>query len=60
MLNLIANTKTETGLSVKVELDHRDYLKGIKDPDDAFTKIDLKRDDFHWDWKYSISPHPNA
>lgn len=60
MLNLIANTKTKTGLSIKVELDRRDYPKGIKVPDDVFTAINLKRDDFHGDWNYSISPRPKS
>ena len=56
MLNLIANIKTKAGLSVKVELDNREYPKGIKVPDDVFAAIKLKRDDFHGDWNYSISP----
>jgi hypothetical protein len=56
MLNLIANTKTRTGLSVKVELDNREYPKGIKIKDAIFDAINLKRDDFHGDWNYSISP----
>jgi hypothetical protein len=60
MLNLIANTKTKTGLSVKVELDNKEYPKGIKVPDDVFTAINLKREDFHGDWNYSISPKSNS
>lgn len=56
MLNLIANTKTKTGLSVKVELDNKLYPKGIKIPDNVFATINLKRDDFHGEWNYSISP----
>jgi len=56
MLNLIANTKTKTGLSVKVELDKREYPKGIKVPDAEFATINMVRDDFHGEWNYSISP----
>ena len=56
MLNLIANTKTKTGLSVKAELDNSEYPKGIKVPDAEFTAINMVRDDFHGDWNYSISP----
>lgn len=59
MINLIANTKTKAGLSVKVEMDSREYPKGIKVPDDVFTAINLKRDDFHGEWNYSISPQTN-
>lgn len=56
MINLIANTKTRTGLSVKVELDSREYPKGIKVPDDEFATINIARDEFHGEWNYSISP----
>lgn len=58
MLNLIANTKTKTGLSVKAELDKREYPKGIKVPDVEFATINMVRDDFHGEWNYSISPRP--
>lgn len=56
MLNLIAGTRTKTGLSVRVELDNREYPKGIKVPDAEFAAINMIRDDFHGDWNYSISP----
>ncbi|MDO8715389.1 MAG: ISAzo13 family transposase [Dehalococcoidales bacterium] len=56
MLNLIANTKTKTGLSVRAELDNRAYPKGIKVPDADFAAINIIRDDFHGDWNYSIHP----
>ena len=56
MLNLIANTKTKAGLSIKVEMDSKEYPKGIKVPDDVFTAISLKRDDFHGEWNYAIFP----
>jgi transposase len=59
MINLIANTKTKTGLSVKVELDKREYPKGIKVLDDEFATINIIRDAFHGEWNYSISPRPN-
>ncbi len=58
MINLIANTKTKTGLSVKVELDKREYPKGIKVLDNEFATINIARDDFHGEWNYSISPRP--
>jgi hypothetical protein len=56
MLNLIAGTRTKTGLSVRVELDNGEYPKGIKVPDAEFATINMVRDDFHGDWNYSISP----
>jgi len=56
MLNLIANTKTKTGLSVKAELDQREYPKGIKVPDAEFATINMVRDDFHGEWNYTLKP----
>lgn len=56
MLNLIANTKTKRGLSIRAELDNRAYPKGIKVPDADFAAINMVRDDFHGDWNYSIYP----
>jgi len=58
-LKLIANTKTRTGLSVKVELDTREYPKGIKVHDAEFATINIARDDFHGEWNYSILPRPD-
>jgi len=57
MLNLIANTRTKTGLSVKVELDKSAYPKGVKVTDATMGSININRDDFHGDWNYSICPH---
>jgi len=57
MLNLISNTRTKSGLSVKAELDNREYPKGIKVSDAVFAAINLKRDDFHGEWNYSVSPN---
>lgn len=56
MINLIANTKTKSGLSVRVELDKREYPKGIKVLDDEFAAINIVREAFHGEWNYSIYP----
>jgi hypothetical protein len=56
MLNLIANTKTKTGLSVRAEMDKSEYPKGIKVSDADFDSINIVRDKFHGDWNYSIHP----
>ncbi len=56
IINLIANTKTKAGLSVKAELDSSEYPKGIKVSDDEFATINIVRDNFHGEWNYSISP----
>ncbi len=59
MINLISNTKTKTGLSVRAELDRREYPKGIKVSNDQFATINIVRDDFHGEWNYSIFPRAN-
>lgn len=56
MLNLIANTKTKKGLSVRAELDTAVYPKGIKVSDVDFAGINIVRNDFHGEWNYSIYP----
>lgn len=47
MLDLIANTRTKTGLPVRSELDTRAYVKGIKASDAGCADIDTVRDSFH-------------
>lgn len=56
MLNLIANTKTKSGLTVKAELDSSSYPTGIKVSDEEFSSINLVRHSFHGEWNYSIHP----
>jgi hypothetical protein len=58
MLNLIANTKTKTGLFVRAEMDKGEYPKGIKVSDADFASINVEKDNFHGDWNYSILPAP--
>jgi Rhodopirellula transposase DDE domain len=56
VVELIANTSTKTGLTVRCELDTNTYLKGIKVSDEQIATLNLKGDDFHPDWNYTISP----
>lgn len=56
MLNLIANTRTKSGLTVKAELDAGIYPTGIKVSDEEFSSINLVRHSFHGEWNYSIRP----
>jgi len=53
---LIANTKTQTGLSVKAMLDDNFYEKGIKVSNALLAAVNLVRDAFHGDWNYSVLP----
>lgn len=57
VVNLIANTKTETGLEIRSALDQNDYNKGIKISDEEMEKINLFTDEFHPEWNYQIIPY---
>ena len=56
IVNLIASTKTQTGLRVRAKLDKRTYADGVKVPDRQMKTLALKRDDFHGEWNYTIEP----
>ncbi len=56
IVNLIAGTTTETGLEVHSQLDTGTYPTGIKVSDEQVAEIDLRRDQFHGDWNYTIHP----
>ena len=56
IINLIASTRTETGLTVRCELDNRSYPKGIKVSDKELAKINITKNDFHGEWNYTILP----
>ena len=56
VVELIANTRTKTGLTIRCELDTKTYPKGIKVSDQEMATLNLKRDEFHPDWNYAISP----
>ncbi len=56
IVNLIANTTTEKGLTVKCKMDDGTYEKGIVVTDEELSKINIKRDKFHGERNYTISP----
>ena len=56
IVNLIANTTTRAGLSVKAALDNKRYETKIKVTDDELARVRLHRHEFHGDWNYSIRP----
>lgn len=56
IVNLIKGTKNRSGLKVHCQLDTRKYPKGIKIPDRHMKELNVKRDDFHGEWNYTISP----
>ena len=56
IINLIANTKTRTGLRIRAELDSGQYPIGIKVTDAQLNALNLKHAEFHGDWNYAILP----
>ena len=56
VVELIASTTTQAGLTVRCELDTRDDPKGIKVSDAEMLTLNIKGDTFHPEWNYTISP----
>jgi hypothetical protein len=56
IVNLIANTRTSTGLKVRCVLDTRRYPKAVTVSDEQMDRVRLCPDGFHGDWNYSIRP----
>ena len=56
IVNLIARTKTRSGLKVRDELDTADCPKGLTVSDADLSAINIERNEFHGDWNYSIRP----
>ena len=56
VVNLIWSTKTKKWLEIICELDTNKYEKWIKISDKEFKKVNLKKDNFHWEWNYVIWP----
>jgi len=54
IVNLIASTKTRSGLLVRAELDTAEYPKGLVISDATLSTINIERDAFHGDWNYCI------
>lgn len=60
ILQLIANTRTDTGLHVRAELDQNSYPAGIKITNQALAAVNLRRAKFHGEWNYTIRPAKNV
>jgi DDE family transposase len=56
IVNLIANTSTQQGLTIKAALDTGRYPIGIKVTDQEFEQVKLKQAKFHGEWNYTIMP----
>lgn len=58
IINLIGNTTTEEGLTIKAQLDTNRYPNGVKISDQELAAVNIKRHSFHGDWNYTIAPSP--
>jgi hypothetical protein len=56
VVNLIGSVTTDEGLRVKAALDENAYEPGIKVSDADLAAINLKRDKFHGEWNYCVTP----
>jgi len=56
IVDLIGATTTETGLTVRCELDSADYPKGIVVSDQEMDALNISRDAFHGEWNYTMQP----
>ncbi|MFJ9543835.1 ISAzo13 family transposase [Streptomyces sp. NPDC101225] len=54
----IAATTTQTGLTVHAELDTGRYPTGIQVSDDEIAALPITRHRFHGDWNYTLHQHP--
>ncbi len=48
--------RAQYGLRIKAKLDLNAYPTGIKVTNDEFAAVNLKKDKFHGEWNYTISP----
>jgi hypothetical protein len=56
IINLIAATRTSTGLTLYAQLDERTYERGLDVTDDQLATVNITRHAFHGDWNYTITP----
>jgi hypothetical protein len=56
IVNLIASTKTNTGLKVYAVLDDRQYALKQKVSDKEMKLLNIEPDVFHGEWNYTIKP----
>lgn len=59
VINLISNTTTENGLRIEADIDKNIYEKGIEVSTEEMDSLNIKRDNFHGEWNYKISPQKN-
>jgi Rhodopirellula transposase DDE domain len=56
VIDLIASTKTSTGLKVYARLDPNTYATKVQVSDEQMDAIRVQGEDFHPEWNYTITP----
>ena len=56
VVNLIGSTGTKTGLSIRSELDTNSYPLGRKVTAEQMEALQIRKDKFHGEWNYTITP----
>ena len=56
VVNLIGHTRTKSGLTIRSELDENRYPTGQTVSDQQMQALNLKRDKFHGEWNYTLTP----
>jgi hypothetical protein len=56
VVELINDTRTETGLKIRAELTQKRYEKGIKVSDAAMKRLNIHPHETHPQWNYTIRP----
>jgi hypothetical protein len=56
IVELIGNTRTETGLRVKAKLDRRKYSTGVEITKGEMGQLDLRPHSFRGEWNYELQP----
>lgn len=56
IVQLIASTKTKTGLDVECELDQTQYKTGVRISESQMENLNIERSSFHGEWNYTTWP----
>ena len=56
IVELIGNTRTETGLRVRAKLDLRNYSTGAQITEAEIEQLALRPHSFHGEWNYKLQP----
>lgn len=60
IVNLIAGTRTKTGLKVHCYLDQEKYPAKLRISDEQMSTLNLQPHRFHGDWNYTIHPRQES